>query len=390
VTGRTIDPPADVRDRRDVVDIAGRVLAHLPELIPAMGSTYRREIPEYAGLSDTAMQDEVLATSRRFVEAFFTRVRSGRSPAGADIGHLERSGARRLAMGVSLDAATHAFRIAGREGWRATLAATRADEQHLVGGLAAEWIDYVDRASSAFARGYLAASHEHLRRLDAQRRAIVDGLLEAADAGDVAALSARHAITIARAYRPVLVAGPDVSTRIEALLDAAPVDTLVGQRGHQVLLLIPGELHDVAGIAAAGRGLAVHGHPAPPGRPLLAEVKAAETLAEAAERVGRRSGVIGPDDLLVEQLLLAAPRVAAALERRLVEELASHDPDGIFVSTLRTYLGCGSVPRTAAEAVVHVNTAAYRLKRIREITGLDPRVPADAILLVLAFGSDRR
>jgi DNA-binding PucR family transcriptional regulator len=35
--------------------------------------------------------------------------------------------------------------------------------------------------------------------------------------------------------------------------------------------------------------------------------------------------------------------------------------------------------------VVHANTVLYRLKRVRVLTGLDPRVPAEAALLVLGL-----
>jgi DNA-binding PucR family transcriptional regulator len=34
---------------------------------------------------------------------------------------------------------------------------------------------------------------------------------------------------------------------------------------------------------------------------------------------------------------------------------------------------------------VHPNTVAYRLRRVRELTGLDARVPTDAALLVIAL-----
>jgi hypothetical protein len=378
-----------VRDRDGLARVAARVLDDLPRLVPALGAAYRDEIPEYAALPPEEMEREVLATSRRFAEAFFSRLLSGRSPAEADLSRLERSGERRLEMGITLDGGMHAFRIAGREVWRATVVATAVDEQHLLAELAAEWIDWVDRASSAFSRGYLAATHQHLRRLDAQRRAIVDALLEASDAGDVAALTARHAIAVARVYTPVLVAGVDVSTRVDPVLAAAPDGSLVGQRGDRVLLLVPGELSDAGPVARAGEGLVVTGLPAAPGPALLREVKAVETLVEAAEVAGRTRGVVGPDDLLAEQLLLGSPRVAASLHRRVTETLAAEDPDGIFTSTLRRYLGCGSVPETAGREYVHVNTVAYRLKRVRDITGLDPRVPADAALLVLAVGSHR-
>jgi len=56
------------------------------------------------------------------------------------------------------------------------------------------------------------------------------------------------------------------------------------------------------------------------------------------------------------------------------------------MATLRTYLETGSIPETARREVVHSNTVGYRLNRVREITGLDPRTPRDSALLVLGLG----
>jgi sugar diacid utilization regulator len=66
--------------------------------------------------------------------------------------------------------------------------------------------------------------------------------------------------------------------------------------------------------------------------------------------------------------------------------LAARDPGGVVTSTLRTYLETGSVPETARRELVHANTVGYRLGRVRELTGLDPRVPRESALLVLGLG----
>lgn len=371
-----------------LADVARRVLADLDQLIPRMGAAYRDEIPDYAELSGDEMDEDVLGTSRRFVSAFFTRIAEGRELDELGLEALTVAGGRRLDMGVSLDSTMHAFRIAGREAWWAVVAATPEDEQHLLAELAAQWIDYVDRASSAFARGYLAASHEHLRRLDARRRAIVEALVQAADPGEVAAIAAQHSVNVAKRYTPVLLDGDDVSARVDRVLTVAPDDSLAGARGDRVLLLLPGSPPDVDGLrVAAGAELAVVGDPAGAGSGLLAAVQTAERVLDAAIRAGRRDAVLTVEDLLLEQLLSAAPRVTDILRRRILEPLETHDRDGIFASTLRRYLRNGSIPRTAQEEHVHPNTAAYRLNRVEEITGLDPRVPTDATLLILALSS---
>ncbi len=365
--------------------IAARIIARVPTLLPTMGATYQREIEEYARLTPDQIEREVLTTSKRIIEDYFGRLAAGKDPSRADAATMAGSGRRRLEMGVSLDSALHAFRLAGRETWRAVTEEIRPGEEPALIELAAGWIDYMDRASSRFAEGYLAASHEHLRRVDARRSAIVEALLEAGDWGEVASVAARFALALAPAYRPVLLAGEDVLVRIDLLLQQAPPDTLGGRRGDRVLLLVPGDVPDPASLARDVHApLITFGHRVAPGPELLSEVRHLETVLIAAQHAGHATGVFGPDDLLLEQLVASNPRLARAVHERLLEPLTAQDPDGVFLATLRRYLACGSVPETAKSAVVHPNTVAYRLRRVRELTGLDARVPADATLLLIA------
>ena len=150
-----------------------------------------------------------------------------------------------------------------------------------------------------------------------------------------------------------------------------------------MLLLVP---HRADGLRPAPAALTCAGLPAPPGRALLAEVHQVERLLLTALAEGHTQGFFGPEDLLVEQLLLGNERVAAGLRRRVLDVLGARDAGGVIVATLRTYLETGSVPETGRREVVHANTVGYRLNRVRELTGLDPRVPRDATLLVLGLG----
>ena len=378
MTGREAATPAERA-------IAGRLIEQLDELLPRMGATYQREIEEYARLTTEQLDREVLATSRRFIEGFFVRIEAGKDPDKLDLADMGLAGRRRLEMGISLDSALHAFRLAGRETWRAVANTVEPGEETAIASLAAGWIEYMDRASSSFADGYLTASHEHLRRLDARRSAIVDALLEAGDWGEVAAVAARFAIQLAPAYRPVLLSGPDVLVRIDLLLQQAPADTLAGRRGDKVLALLPGGEPDPQLVAKSAHAkLATFGRPCAPGPELGAEVRHIEGVLAAAARSGHLDGMFGPDDLLLEQLLAASQRVTDTLAGRVLDPLAAQDPDGVFLDTLRTYLACGSVPQTAADQTVHANTVAYRLRRVKVLTGLDARVPEQAALLVIA------
>ena len=363
--------------------LAERLLADLDGLVARMGEAYRQEIPEYAAMTDAQMASDVLPVSRRLVEVFLECALSARPLTGRELRSFEQSGRDRQGMGMPLESVLHAYRVAGREAWTALCAAVPAGEEGLLAALGATWIDTVDRTSSALARAYLAASHERLRDLDARRRELVEALLTADHPSEVAAVSLRFSTVLAPAYVPVLVAGEGAASGIDALLAEAPAGTLGGHRGDRVLLLVPNRLDAVRRRPGA---VTAWGLPAACGPALRDEVGQVERLLSTAVAEGHVEGTFGPDDLLVEQLLLGNERVADALRRRVDDVLRSRDPSGVLVTTLREYLRTGSVPETARREVVHANTVGYRLGRVRDLTGLDPRVPEDSALLLLGLG----
>ena len=367
---------------------ARRLLTEVDDLVGRMGEAYRAEIPEYASLTSGELETEVLPISRRAVTAFFSAFFNGHRIGAAELRVFEESGRVRLTMGVPLDSVLHAYRIAGRVTWEAVVATIQPGEEALLGDLAAGWIDFIDQASCLVARGYLAASHERMRHVDARRRELLEAVLSATDPADVAAVSLRFSTVLSSSYVPVVVAGEGIAGRIDALLDAARPGSLGGHRGNRVLLLIPEELSTVAAetLQHISAGIVAYGPAASPGEDLVTAVQHAEQLADLAAAEYGGTGIYGPDDLLVEQLMLAAPRLTSALRRRVTDALTARDPSGVIGATLRTYLSCGSVPETARLEVVHPNTVGYRLSRVRDLLGLDPRVPRQAALLVLGLG----
>lgn len=380
---RPSDPAPGVGDtsRRGAIParVASRLVAELDAVVPRLGQRYREELEEYARAWSPEVERDVLATSRTLVDVALRAAIEGRDPETVDFERLSVAGRRRLEMGISLNAAMHAFRLAGREVWTLLTELVEPGEEQALAELGAIWITVVDQASSAFADGYLDASHERLRRQDARRQAIVDDLLDADDAAEAAAVASRHAISLAASYVPVLLVGADVLVTIDLAVQAVPPLSLAGRRGDAVLVLA-GREPDADRLASrAGAELALVGDPAAPGRDLASVVAELEGLARVSSVAGRR-GVARPRDLVLEGLLATATSSSTDVLATLVEDL---DPD--FRTTLAHYLRTGSVPEAARASHVHPNTAAYRLGRIAEQTGHDPRVPTSAALLVLAL-----
>ena len=366
--------------------VAGAVLDGLDALTARMGENYR-QVPEYAALSDEAMRTEVLPVSRKIVEEFFSAIVDRRTPDVDGLPELHVMGRRRLEMGVPLEPMLHVYRIAGRTVWDAMVEATPPGQETVLAPLGAAWMDYIDEAASAAAAAYLEASHERIRAVDARRGALLDALLDAADAAAVAAVATEFSTTFAPHYTPVVAGGGEAALRVDAAVAAAGPAALAGFRNGHLVVLTAGGPDEVGAVAAAiGDGAAVVcGEPVPPGAELLAEYHHVEQLLGLVQH-HRRAGVHGPDDLILEQLLAGAPRAAAALAAR-IAALREHDRSRAIEDTLRAWLGSGSIPATATSVAVHANTVSYRLRRVAELTGLDPKLPEHATLLQLGLVS---
>lgn len=377
---------ADVHELRaapTLEDVARQVLAVLDERVPDMGAVYRRELPEYAAMDEDAFAN-VLTTTEAFIRKFVSALAEGVAHPLPDHPLLVAAGRRRQLQGISLDAAMHAFRIASREGWAVIADASTASAPTLVSDVAGRWLEYADRASTAFAEGHTSASSEQLRRLDARRLALVADLLAATDDAAARVVASAHGLRLASSYVPVVLTDElDRESRIEAVM---PMGTILGRRGGYLLALVPAA-DMIAGIAMSGLavdGAVVQGDPAPAGPGLRAEVARCESILSAASNIGRR-GLLEADALALHRAVTEHEGLSRHVRRNVLEPLVDADPDGVFRETLTAYLACGAIRAVADTLFVHVNTVTYRLRRVTETTGLDPRVPEQATQLVLAL-----
>jgi len=147
------------------------------------------------------------------------------------------------------------------------------------------------------------------------------------------------------------------------------------------------------GRAPAGTGP----EPAPPwrivvGRPYPGPsgvVRSYEEAAEAldiAERLGLPEPVANAADLLVYQVLLRDRTAMTDLVRTVLMPLgAARGGAAPLLATLEAYFARGGVAAAAARDLhLSVRAVTYRLARVRELTGRDPGLPADALTLQVA------
>ncbi|MED3789640.1 sugar diacid recognition domain-containing protein [Peribacillus frigoritolerans] len=96
------------------------------------------------------------------------------------------------------------------------------------------------------------------------------------------------------------------------------------------------------------------------------------------------SGIIFDEDLKLEVLLdeVTAETRQEYLSRTIQELL----PNEELLKTLSMYFACDlSLKETARALHIHINTLHYRLKRIEDLTRLNPRKPADLVMMYLAL-----
>lgn len=106
-----------------------------------------------------------------------------------------------------------------------------------------------------------------------------------------------------------------------------------------------------------------------------AAVAEARGVLHVVQALQYPDGVYHVDDVPVEVSLMRSPDLAELLTLRLLPLYSSGAP---LLETLRTYMETSQDRRQAAAALhVHSNTLDYRLRRIRELTGLSPSVPRD-------------
>jgi hypothetical protein len=113
--------------------------------------------------------------------------------------------------------------------------------------------------------------------------------------------------------------------------------------------------------------------------------EAAEAL-DVAERLGLPEPVASASDLLVYQVLLRDRTAITDLVRTVLMPLGTaRGGAGPLLATLAAYFARGGVAAAAARDLhLSVRAVTYRLARVRDLTGRDPGLPADALTLQVA------
>jgi hypothetical protein len=308
---------------------------------------------------------------------------------------FEEIGRLQWRQGRELTTLLSAYQVGARVAWHhvSGTALEVGVEPAGLAALAEAVFVFVDRLSSASARGYVRAQSEAAVTRERLRHEVAELLLsDRSDSVAVRAAADRAGWPLPREAAVVLVEpSNEVGRQLVARL---PWSCLSICRPGLLCAIVP----DPAGpgrrqrLASVLRGAqAVVGHPV-----ALDSLPASLRIAEIAAEL-RRAGLLTEDPVFVEEHLDAIivhrdPRLLRALRRQCLAPLAGLAPavQERLAETLASWLRhMGDRRAVATELHVHPQTVRYRLGQLREHFGaaLDDPVSRARLTLVLAWGS---
>jgi hypothetical protein len=352
-----------------------------------MVAVFQSEIPAYRTLPETMLHGAIAEVSRRNLGLFFRSLVDGRPLSDEELTPFRESARQRAAEGLPLEDLLHAYRLGGRLGWEALVAAADEREHASLLPSVARLMEYVDRVSDAVTETY----HDERRHLvsDEERRVheLFDGLQHTAPL-DPRTIELAHQIgfPLEDRYQPFSIALPEAPAHAHAQLAATlrQRGVLAVTNGDRVTGLLaqdadPATLQEARSLRAVG--------PPTPRAELAAMLMDLRLLIDVARRADRE-GDLRLEEFLPELLLARSPHLAAMLESRVFGPLESAAEKGgaDLLTTLDAFLTAALDRRAAADALhVHPNTLDYRLRRIEELTGLVFADPDAVMLMALAI-----
>lgn len=378
-----------------LVALLDRVQARIGEITEQMVTAFRAGIAEYTTMSP-GLEADIRAICTANLQVWLASAQMARPPEEPDLARFAASARQRARQGFPLDGLLHAYRLGARIGWDVIRDEGRGLDAEVTLDLAGGLMRYVDLVSTQVAQAYLEESERLLTDVERHHREVAEALL----AGGVGAhatieRATRAEVRLAETYWVALVRAPrhaaepargphpgEPARGLVRRLRAEP-GVLAVRYTDEVLVLLPGDpgvpdrlvalVGPTVPVALAG----------PAGTGLDQLVREARAVLAAAHLRGL-TGRVGLDAVPLEAYLLGAGDAAAAALIARVDQL--DEPSGRvptrLLETLRAYLAHdGSLEACATAMYVHRNTVTYRLRRIRERTGLDPTRMADLAAL---------
>ena len=400
------DPVRAERER-----ILTTLLDDLDTLVEASVAAICTEIAGYGAQDERFVADvneQVAAHYRTKLTSFLEE----RTVTLDEVSFIRAAAMRRARIGLALEDYINAFRVGEKVLWEAIVdtAGETALGHEAALTLVAPLMRYVDFVTTQTAHAYVEFQQYEVAEADRERRDLVEQLLGGEMPTDGPSLAAAQAYGISR-ESPLVVAtavpvdtpvdsdAPHVASAAIARAATAEIKTLVVVRQSEIVA-VPALAERDDALALCDRLRDVQEHLRQEGVSLaigvstvadgVAELPRAYLEARAAlAGVAAEGGVVALPRLSAFEYLTQRPdeTVRRLIDPRLSTFLAEDRArGGPLAATIRAFADADVSLRLAAERLhVHPNTAHYRLRRIEERTGRNPRRIADLIDLLAAI-----
>jgi hypothetical protein len=394
------DAPAAGPLRVAGVAVHEHLEAAVPGLVRAIVRRLVDEVPFYRLLPAEQIDGEVTDVVERSLRLLATVVRERREARDDELAFQRDSAARRAEEDVPLHAVLSAYHLGMTMCWAEISAAAQPDDLADVQAALALVLRLLQQVTAAVSAAYVDVRHVIDGQTHSGRRSLLGALATGAPAAAVAAVAQEAGVRLSPRYVAtalVVASHPDDAAggaaakvtarrrirRLQAALDrfaGEPVLTALEPGGGTVLLPLRNdvawpELHALVALLMREAGTGVTAAccvAAPPQVPDA--LRRAGEIADLVTASGRPPGLYRLADVLLEYQL-SRPSAAHPELAALLDPLAARTD---LLMTLEEYLRSGlSRRRTAALLHVHPNTVDYRIRRVAQLTGLNPARPAD-------------
>jgi hypothetical protein len=368
------------------LSLRARMVRRLPELAELTLANLQRRLPAFAELPPEVIAAQVLHPVQRNLDLVARLLAEARPPEEADLGELLQSVARRAEERVPLANILGAYYAGIETSWHELTALAEPGEARELGEIGDEIMAILSVMTLAVTETYVETATAMTGRERDARARLMTAILANEDtdedwgeAGLVRWRERTVAVWRNHPKRPRDAATTEVTARRlardvrQAVEDRWGAASIVSFSSNSGVLLLPGRVDpEPIGEALGGvlRGKWYIGHAqAADGPGTGAAHSAAESCADVPERLDYPSGVYGLKQLLTEvQATRPGPARAA-----LLEVLVGLEDHADLLATLAAHIEEGGRrTETAKRLHIHPNTLDYRLRRIRELTGVDP------------------
>lgn len=378
-------------------DLIGRVEGRLDDLSRQMLDGIVERVPLYGQLPAEQLEGEILDICRANLDFFLASLRDAGRPSAVAMAAVKASAARRAEERVPLEAVLVAYQVGGQVAWAALQeTAGPGDVAELV-DLAGALMTYMSTMTGAVSDAYVEERGAIATHQREARRSLLEALLR----GDPGEPPERWGTRVVRAPDYIAVAMSMSRSGDEA--DAAVAQDVASRRkvrrAEDFLVNFAGDgtlcrLDAAGGIVlipavAGGTGAAAAGIPdlmealskeadadvwagmawGDGSGDVRDHVDEASQVLRLAQGLGRPPGSYVLDDVVLEFVVAASGAGRDHLAGLL--EVLEDGPD--LIPTLATWFASDFDRRRAAETLhVHPNTLDYRLRRVVDLTGLNP------------------